>query len=139
MIYNIFNYIKQHPEVIWSGCGVAFVLFMIPIFKFLFEYIKTHMIINKSEYEKLIKTGLNFVDINELKSNLEFVNEFGIYMNSQTNEKFCPTCLTNKKVLNHLTESMTEFGLVYHCHVCPQYFRDKGFNQRMDQANQIFM
>ena len=132
-LYNIF----KHPEVMWSGFGVSIIVliisFLIFMLKYLFKYVSTHTIIEKNKYEKLIKIEKNFVDIDELKKGLEFVNEFGIYTNSETDEKFCPTCLTNRKLLNHLTEEITEFGMVYHCHVCPQDFRDKEFYQKMKQ------
>ena len=133
-IMQIFEFIKSNSSTIWSGCGVALLLIIFWLIPKLIKFSRTHKIIEKSEYNDLIKIKSNYIDADKLKNGLEFNHDSGIYIDKETDEKYCPTCLTNKKRRNHLQEEVTEYGDIYRCPVCPQIFTGKIYQRRLDEA-----
>ncbi|MBZ9688391.1 hypothetical protein G9F72_018845 [Clostridium estertheticum] len=130
MFSSIINYITSHPEVIWSGFGI----FVLGLIFTITKFFVTHEIIEKSEYKSLQNIKNNFIDIEKLKSDLEFNHDLGIYIDMKTNENFCPTCLTNKDKKNHLKEITHEVGIYYQCPVCRESFESKEFKRKLDKA-----
>ena len=130
MFFSMIKYIQSHPEVIWSGFGI----FVLGVIYSMIKFFLTLTIIKKSEYNSLLKIKYNTIDVEELKSGLEFNNELGIYIDMKSKEKICPTCLTDKKKKNHLKETTHDVGIYYQCRVCHQSFESMEFQQKLDQA-----
>lgn len=139
------GFIKSNWGIIFSGCGLTIFAVTWGLFKFL----RDHKFIKKVEYNELLKTRDNNLwkakyndllkskDVNicpDLKAGLEFNQEFGIYIDKKTNEKFCPICLDNKKIKTHLQEEMTKSGIIYTCGSCNKTFKDKEYKNREHQA-----
>ncbi|MBU3110297.1 hypothetical protein [Clostridium lacusfryxellense] len=123
-----------HPEIAFSGWAVALIgliltALLAPILKGLYKYIVSYKIIKRIEYEDLIKIKNSVVNF---KIGLEYNQEFGIYIDKERNEKFCPTCLTDKGKKNHLSEETTQFGDKYKCPVCNQFFNNKEYRDRVE-------
>jgi len=134
MFSSIAEFFTSNSSVIWSGWGVALVIFIIGLISKTIIFFNTHKIIKKSEYNDLIVAKNNTIDVEQLKSGLEFNLDFGIYIDNETNEKFCPTCLTDKGKKNHLKEETSEYGTTYKCPICPQFFSNEEYEQNVEQA-----
>ena len=129
------EFIKSNWGTIFSGCGVTLIIFILGLVFKPFKFFKTHKVIKSSEYNDLLKIKHNYVDLDELKKGLSFNLEYSIYDDKITNEKFCSTCIDNKKVKIHLKEEITQCGNTYRCPVCRGFFTDKGYDRRVEQEN----
>lgn len=124
--------IFKHPEIAFSGWGVALIGFLVTIIGTAYKLSKTYKIIKKNEYDNLIKFKNNFETVVDLKNGLEFNQEFGIYIDQKSNENFCPTCLTDKARRNHVREETGQFGTTYKCDVCNGFFYDKDYLKKVE-------